>query len=118
MFVVCAETSEEAERLAASAHLRRLNTEYGINSPVPTVAEAASRVYTDADRRRIEHHKRRVVLGTPGEVKARLLGLAEAYHADELMVITVIGDYDKRLRSYELVAEAFDLCQRRAPSAR
>ena len=118
VFVVCAETTAEAERLAASAHLRRLNTDYGVNSPVPTVAEAAYRVYTEAERRRIEKHGRRVVLGTPGEGRARLVELAGAYHADELMVITVIGDYERRLRSYELVAEAFGLCQRRPPAAR
>ena len=118
VFVVCAQTTEEAQRLAASAHLRRLNTDYGINSPVPTIAEAGQYPYTDADRRRIEHHKRRVVLGTPDDVKARLLELAAQYQADELMIITVIGDYDKRLCSYELVAEAFGLCQPGASPAR
>jgi luciferase family oxidoreductase group 1 len=109
VFVVCAGTVEEAERLAASAHLRRLNTDHGINSPVPTIEEAASHPYTEADRRRIEHHKRRVVLGTPEVVRDRLLEMVRAYDADELMLITVIGDYAKRLRSYELVAEAFGL---------
>jgi luciferase family oxidoreductase group 1 len=118
VFAVCAETREEAERLAASAHLRRLNTDYGINSPVPTVEEAANRVFTDAERRRLEHHRRRVVAGTPDDVKTRLLQLAGAYDADELMVITVIGDYDARVRSYELISDAFGLCQRRAVPAR
>jgi luciferase family oxidoreductase group 1 len=118
VFAVCAESAEEAERLAASAHLRRLNTDYGINSPVPTIAEAADRAYTDAERRRIDHHRRRVVAGAPGEVKARLLEMAEAYEADELMVITVIGDYDARVRSYELIADAFGLCQRAQPVTR
>ena len=118
VFVVCAETREEAERLAASAHLRRLNTDHGTNAPVPTPEEAASYPYTAADRRRIDHHRRRVVLGTPGDVRQQLLALAENYHADELMLITVIGDYEKRLRSYELVAQAFELCQRNAASAR
>jgi luciferase family oxidoreductase group 1 len=111
VFVVCAETTEEAERLAASAHLRRLNTDYGLNSPVPTIEEAAGRTYSAEERRRIEHHKRRVVLGTPEVVRERLLEMARAYEADELMVITVIGDYARRLRSYELVADAFGLCQ-------
>jgi alkanesulfonate monooxygenase SsuD/methylene tetrahydromethanopterin reductase-like flavin-dependent oxidoreductase (luciferase family) len=108
----------EAERLAASAHLRRLNTDYGINAPVPTPEEAAAYAYTEADRRRIDQHKRRVVLGTPEEVRQRLLALAGTYQADELMLITVIGDYERRLRSYELVAQSFGLCQRSQSSAR
>jgi luciferase family oxidoreductase group 1 len=118
VFVVCADTLEEAERLAATAHLRRLNTDYGINSPVPTVEEAANHPYSEADRRRIEYHRRRVVLGPPDVVRDRLLEMARTYHADELMLITVIGDYAKRLRSYELVAEAFGVCQPQRPAAR
>ena len=111
VFVICAETGEEAERLAASIALRRLNTDYGVNAPVPNHEEARDYPYTEADRRRVAHHKRRVVHGTPDQVRRRLLELREQYEADELMAITITGDYDSRLRSYELLAEAFELCQ-------
>ncbi|MCW5606246.1 MAG: LLM class flavin-dependent oxidoreductase, partial [Burkholderiales bacterium] len=112
VFVICAETGDEAERLAASIDLRRLNMDYGVDAPVPNREEAASYPYTDADRRRIAHHRRRVVLGTPDHVRERLLEIRAAFEADELMVITITGDYDSRLRSYELLAGAFGLCQR------
>ncbi len=115
VFVVCAETRAEAERLSASINLRRLNMDYGVNAPVPSQAEAAAYAYTPADLRRIAHHARRLVLGTPGEVRARLLELRAESEADELMVITITGDYASRLRSYELVAEACGL--RAAPAA-
>jgi luciferase family oxidoreductase group 1 len=111
VFVICAETMELAERLARTVDLRRLNTDYGVNAPVPTLEEAERYAYTDADRHRIAHHRRRVVLGTPEVVREKLLALQAAAEADELMVITVVGDYGLRLRSYELVAAAFDLCQ-------
>jgi len=111
VFAICAETTELAERLARTVDLRRLNMDHGVNAPVPTLAEAESRTYTEADRRRIAHHRRRVVLGTPDTVRATLLELQSAAEADELMVITVVGDYDARVRSYELLAEAFGLCQ-------
>jgi hypothetical protein len=45
-------------------------------------------------------------------VRDRLLELRERYQADELMAITITGDYDSRLRSYELLAGAFGLNQR------
>jgi luciferase family oxidoreductase group 1 len=112
VFVICAETSADAERLAGSINLRRLNMDYGVNAPVPNHADVASYPYTEADRQRIAYHRRRVVLGTPPEVKDRLLELRAIYGADELMVITITGDYDSRLRSYELLAQAFGLCQR------
>ena len=46
------------------------------------------------------------VIGTPEGVKARLQELKEQFQADEVMVITITGDYASRLRSYELLAEA------------
>jgi luciferase family oxidoreductase group 1 len=114
VFAICAETAAEAERLAASIDLRRLNTDYGVNAPVPTAEEARSYPYTEADRRRIAHHRRRVVLGEPRAVRDKLLELQATFQADELMVITITGSYDTRLRSYELLAEAFGLA---APAA-
>lgn len=110
VFVICADTRAQAERLAQSVDLRRLNMDYGVNAPVPTLEEAERYAYTEADRARIRHHRRRVVLGTPAEVRERLLEIQALFEADELMVITITGDYDSRLYSYELLAGAFDLC--------
>lgn len=112
VFVICAETGEAAEHLAGSIGLRRLNTDYGVNAPVPNHAEVAAYPYTEADRSRIAHHRRRVVLGTPAAVRDRLLELSGEYEADELMAITITGDYASRLRSYELLAEVFGLGRR------
>jgi len=49
------------------------------------------------------------VIGTPENVGARLLELQEQFQADEVMVITITGDYASRLRSYELLAQACGL---------
>jgi alkanesulfonate monooxygenase SsuD/methylene tetrahydromethanopterin reductase-like flavin-dependent oxidoreductase (luciferase family) len=49
------------------------------------------------------------VIGTPESVKARMLALQEQFAADELMLITITGDYASRLRSYEVLAEPFAL---------
>ncbi|HEV7823100.1 MAG TPA: LLM class flavin-dependent oxidoreductase [Burkholderiales bacterium] len=111
VFVICAETDAEAERRSMSVDLRRLNMDYGINTPVPNQQEAETRKYTDVERQRIAFHRRRVILGKPDTVKARLLALAEQFEADELMVITITGDYRTRLESYRLLAGEFGLCQ-------
>lgn len=110
VFVICADTQAQAERLAMSVDLRRLNMDYGVNAPVPTLEEAERYPYTDTDRQRIAHHRRRVVLGSPDVVKTRLLEIQAEFAADELMVITITGDYDTRLHSYELIAAACGLC--------
>jgi luciferase family oxidoreductase group 1 len=108
---ICGESDAEAEQLAASLDLRRLNMDHGVNAPVPTDEEARAYPYTDADRRRIAHNRRRLVLGGPETVRARLLELAQESEADELMIVTITGDYDNRLKSYERLAKAFELRQ-------
>jgi len=109
VFVICAETSAEAERLAAPIDLRRLHMALGIDAPVPSYAEAAAHRYGERERAYVLAQRERLVLGDPDEVRRRLLDLAEQYAADELMIITITGDYASRLRSYELVASAFGL---------
>ena len=109
VFAICAETGAEAERLAASIDLRRLHMALGVDAPVPTYAEAAARKYDERETAYIRSQRARVVLGDPPTVRARLLALAEKFAADELMIITITGDYPSRRRSYELIADAFEL---------
>ena len=109
VFAICAETGAEAERLAASIDLRRLHMALGVDAPVPTYAEAAARKYDEREAAYIRSQRARVVLGDPPTVRTRLLALAQKFVADELMIITITGDYPSRLRSYELIADAFGL---------
>lgn len=109
VFAICASTEAQAERLAASIDLRRLQMARGQEGPVATTDEALARSYTEAERALIAKERARAVVGTPLDVKARLLQLQEQFQADEVMVITITGDYASRLRSYELLAESFDL---------
>jgi luciferase family oxidoreductase group 1 len=109
VFVLCAETDAEAERQAAAIDLRRLQMDAGVNGPIPTLEEAAAVRLTDADRERIRHHRRRAIIGSPSSVRRELLALRERYEADEIVVVTITGDYSSRLRSYELLAAEFGL---------
>jgi len=108
-FALCAESADEAERLASSIDLRRLQMATGRESVIATAAEAQAYPYTDRDRDIIRRERARAVIGTPDQVKARLEEIAQAYAADELMVITITGDYATRMRSYELLAAEFGL---------
>ena len=49
------------------------------------------------------------MIGDPRQVRERLLQLREQFEADELMILTITGDYASRLKSYELLAQAFGL---------
>ena len=109
VFALCAETEADAQRLAASIDHRRLLMAIGREAPIATVEEAQAYPYTDRDRAIIERERSRAVIGTPDKVKARLMEIADGYAADELMIITITGDYASRMRSYELLAAEFAL---------
>lgn len=104
-----AETTEEARRLSASRNLWvvRLLTNRPIAFPAPE--EALNYPYTEQERALLKAVERRSIVGTKEEVRTKLLVLAEAHGAEELVVVTITYDYDSRLRSYELLAEAFAL---------
>ncbi len=117
VFVLCADTEAEAERLAASRDLWRLRLDQGIISPVPSVEEALAYPYSDAERARIAYNRRRQIVGTPEQVKARLLELGARYGVDEFVIVSICYDFAARKRSYELIAEAFSLERRPARAA-
>jgi luciferase family oxidoreductase group 1 len=106
-FAICAETDAEAERLAASIDLRRLHMALNLDTPVPTLDEALAHRYTAEEQRYIAGQRPRAILGSPQTCRREIEAMAARYAADEVMVLTITGDYASRLRSYELLAEAF-----------
>jgi luciferase family oxidoreductase group 1 len=104
--VLCAETEEEARRLAASRNLVRLRIVLGRRGGVPSVEEALAYPYTPQERAFIAQHNRTTVDGDPRQVKAKLEALAAQYQTTDLSIVTICYDFAARVRSYELVAEA------------
>jgi len=108
-FAICAESAAQAERIAASIDLRRLHMALNLDTPVPTPEEAARHAYSEDERGYVMAQRARAVIGAPQTCRREITALAERYAADEVMVLTITGDYATRLRSYELLAEAFAL---------
>jgi luciferase family oxidoreductase group 1 len=106
-FAICAESDDEAERLAAPIDLRRLHMALNIDAPVPTAEEAARHRYSHDERRYVMSQRARAVIGGPEKSRRELTALVENYAADELMILTITGDYASRRRSYELLIDAF-----------
>ncbi|MBW3615004.1 MAG: LLM class flavin-dependent oxidoreductase [Actinobacteria bacterium] len=107
--VLCADTDAAAQGLATSVavwHLRREGAERG---PLLPPQQAARLPLTDLERARVEQSRAGMVVGTPERVKDTLVGLAGAFGVGEVVVLTNCHDQAARLRSYQLVAEAFDL---------
>ncbi|HEX7158213.1 MAG TPA: hypothetical protein VF214_04335, partial [Edaphobacter sp.] len=51
----------------------------------------------------------RYFVGTPFRVREQLEQMAQELGIQELIVNTILWSREKRIRSYELLAEAFDL---------
>jgi len=109
VFVVCAPTDEEAERLAASRDLWRLRLQLGRHGPYPTVEEALAYQYSPHERAIVEANRANRIAGSPAKVRAQLEALAQAYMIEEIVVLTIVHDPALCLRSYELLAREFGL---------
>ncbi len=115
VFVVCAETDEEAERLARSRDLFIVRLYTGRPGRYPSVEEAEAYEYSARELAIVEHARRRRIAGAPETVRDRLSAIAAEHDADELVIVTITHDPKARLKSYELVADVFDLEHGAAP---
>ena len=53
--------------------------------------------------------RRRGVTGSPKTVRAGIEDHATRYQVEEIMLVTICFDFAKRKRSYELIAQEFEL---------
>jgi luciferase family oxidoreductase group 1 len=106
---IAADSDAEAERIAASAQLHYVRRAQGEYQPLESPETAAAYPYTAVDRERMARQRTRLAIGSARAVKDRLLALAQATRADELMITTMVYDHAARRRSYELLADTFAL---------
>jgi luciferase family oxidoreductase group 1 len=106
LWAICAETDEEAERLASSIAMSMAMLRQNRPIPVPPPEKAL---------RYLAQHPapsgRRRIVGSPDTVRAGIEEVVAAYRADEAIVVTITHDHGARRRSYELIAEAFELAR-------
>ena len=107
--VICGETDEHAEELASSMELAWVRMRSGNPGPLPSPEEALAYHYAPAERRLADAYRSMQVVGDLRTVRARIKELAEHTAANEIMVTTNVYDHAERLRSYERLAEVFDI---------
>jgi luciferase family oxidoreductase group 1 len=112
VWVVCADTDDEALRLSASARMAMTLLRRGQLVPVPPVETALAFLEREGiglKGRPPGAGGRRSVVGSPATVHAGIEAVAREYGAEEAIIVTITHDHAARRRSYELIAEAFGL---------
>jgi luciferase family oxidoreductase group 1 len=109
VWALCAETDQEAQRLASSSRMAFTLFLQGTLIPVPPVETAVRFLEEYPGHAEALSRRRRGIVGSPSAVRDQLEAFANEYGADELMVVTITHDHHARRRSYELIGEAFGL---------
>lgn len=106
----CAATEKEAEEIALSSIIWKLQQDKQEDARIPSKQEAAAYEFSEEEAERVEKMKDKMIIGNPEQVSSKLKKLQEEYAADELMIVTITHDIEDKLTSYRLIREALDVC--------
>lgn len=109
VWVLAADSDEEARHLALSRDRWRLDRVRGLLGPLRAPDEIARAGFTPEELSALAPMRRKAFVGSAATVGAQLRGLAAELELDELVVNTWAHDPAVRRRSYELLAREFAL---------
>ncbi|MFB6710792.1 MULTISPECIES: LLM class flavin-dependent oxidoreductase [unclassified Streptomyces] len=106
---LAADDAREARRQVLSGALSMVRLRTGRPGLVPTPEEAEAYAFSPMEREFVDSWLVNIVHGTADEVRTGLDDLAKRTGADELMITANAHGGEARLRSYELIADAYGL---------
>jgi len=112
IFVFCGETEEKAAQVQAVMDYRLLNLGRGKVDESPSYEFVKNNSYSREEMAQIQYNRQRMIIGTIETVKKKLIYLANELEVDEIMMSTFADKAEDRLKSYELLADAFELSTR------
>ena len=104
--VVVAESDREAARYAADIKVIRISLESGRTLTTGTVEAAENFGKQSGEKYEINVFDAPVVHGSPELALKKLLDIQQLHNVEEIVVVTAINNFQKRLRSYELLSQA------------
>ncbi len=108
--VFVAETEQEALRQSFSWQVLWAQMNRGVrNMQVQPIETAKSFAFTPAERVFLDRKIEQSVIGNPDQVREKLQAIADEFGVDEVMTVTITNDFQDRLNSYRLLADAFSL---------
>ena len=101
--VIVADTDEEAANHASRIEVVRIILDSGRSLNVGSVEAGEEFGRQSGEGYRISVRKAGVIHGTPESVGRQLVETQRRFDADEIVAVTAINSFEKRLRSFELL---------------
>ena len=109
VFALAADTEAEALFQFKSRERAMIEREFGIRRTLTSPEEAAKHVLSPHEQAFSKKLLEHAIVGSAEQVKSRLDALARRLDLEELVIVTWTYDQAPRMRSYELLAEAYGL---------
>ncbi|NEW08370.1 LLM class flavin-dependent oxidoreductase [Paenibacillus sp. SYP-B3998] len=105
--LIVADSDEEAKELAGEYKNVKIHLENGKTLTVGTIEQAEEYGRQTQAKFTVEVKEAEITKGTKETVRQQLLDIQGKYAVDEFIVATSVKDFAKRIRSFELLKEAF-----------
>ena len=106
--VVCAASKDKADFIASSRNISRINSLRGIYGPFLPPEEAARIDLSGVERTHLTHVSKHAIQGDPVEVKEKIFEAGIRYGTTDISIVTNCYHFEDRVKSYELISEAFN----------
>jgi luciferase family oxidoreductase group 1 len=104
--IIAAETDAEAQRLATTQQMSFTNIFRGARGLSQPPIDDIETYWTPSEKIQAMRMLARSIVGSPATVRAGIEALVAETGANELMIVSDVYEHEKRLRSFELIAEA------------
>jgi luciferase family oxidoreductase group 1 len=109
VFTLCGETEEKALEMRKMMDYILVEFERGKFGPFPDAETVRNYRFNAGELERIRYNSGRIISGTADSVKEQLTDLANEFDVDEIIISTMADSAENRVKSFELISEAFNL---------
>ena len=109
--MICADTEEKAKEMRKFLDYIQVQFEKGNFDNIGDWATAKEYTFSAEELAVVARNSGKVISGTQIQVKAQLMILSEELDINEIMAVCMAYRQEDRIRSFELLAEAFELAR-------
>jgi luciferase family oxidoreductase group 1 len=109
LYVICSDSEEDAALLRKYWNYTMLAISQKYSPIIDDIAAINDYVFSKDELKIIDDFAGQIVSGLPWQVRQELIALAESFGAPELMLLCVAPTKEARFRTFELIAQEFNL---------